>query len=50
MAKIAESSLGSRMVENCMLQRMKTWQFPRPVGRVNVDVLYPFELTRVSAR
>lgn len=49
-AKVAESSLGSRMVEGCMLARMKTWQFPRPVGRVNVDVLYPFELTRVSSR
>lgn len=49
-AKVAESSLGSRMVESCMLARMKTWQFPRPVGRVNVDVLYPFELTRVSSR
>ncbi|WP_374079744.1 TonB family protein [Bdellovibrio bacteriovorus] len=49
-AKVAESSLGSRLVENCMLARMKTWQFPRPVGQVNVDVLYPFELTRVSAR
>lgn len=49
-AKVAQSSLGSKMVENCMLARMKTWQFPRPVGNVNVDVLYPFELTRVSAR
>lgn len=49
-ANVAESSLGSRTVENCMIARMKTWQFPRPVGAVNVDVLYPFELTRVSAR
>ncbi len=49
-ANVAESSLGSNMVENCMLQRMKTWQFPRPVGKVNVDVLYPFELMRVSSR
>nr|BFD65491.1 hypothetical protein HAGR004_05130 [Bdellovibrio sp. HAGR004] len=49
-AKVAQSSLGSRMVENCMLQRMKSWQFPRPVGNVNVDVLYPFELMRVSSR
>lgn len=49
-AKVAESSLGSRLVENCMLGRMKTWQFPQPVGRVNVDVLYPFELMRVSQR
>ncbi len=49
-AKVAQSSLGSRMVENCMLERMRTWQFPHPVGKVNVDVLYPFELTRVSSR
>lgn len=49
-ANVAESSLGSNMVENCMLQKMKTWQFPRPVGKVNVDVLYPFELMRVSSR
>lgn len=49
-ANIAESSLGSNMVENCMLGKMKSWQFPRPVGRVNVDVLYPFELMRVSQR
>jgi TonB family protein len=49
-AKVAQSSLGSATVENCMLARMKTWQFPRPVGKVNVDVLYPFELMRVSSR
>lgn len=49
-ANVAESSLGSRSVESCMLARMKTWQFPRPVGKVNVDVLYPFELMRVSQR
>lgn len=49
-AKVAQSSLGSKFVETCMLDRMKTWQFPRPVGNVNVDVLYPFELMRVSSR
>lgn len=49
-AKVAQSSLGSSSVENCMIARMKTWQFPRPVGNVNVDVLYPFELMRVSSR
>lgn len=49
-AKVAQSSLGSSAVENCMIARMKTWQFPRPVGNVNVDVLYPFELMRVSSR
>jgi len=49
-AKVAQSSLGSKFVESCMLAKMKTWQFPRPVGNVNVDVLYPFELARVSSR
>ena len=50
MAKVAQTSLGSKYVENCMLAKMKTWQFPKPVGKVNVDVLYPFELARVSSR
>jgi outer membrane biosynthesis protein TonB len=50
MAKVAQSSLGSRLVEGCMLDKMRSWQFPRPVGKVNVDVLYPFELMRVSSR
>ncbi|WP_413584079.1 TonB family protein [Bdellovibrio sp. HCB274] len=49
-ARVAQSSLRSAMVENCMLSKMKNWQFPKPVGKVNVDVLYPFELMRVSAR
>lgn len=49
-AKVAQSSLGSRSVESCMLSKMRGWQFPRPVGNVNVDVLYPFELRRVSSR
>jgi Periplasmic protein TonB, links inner and outer membranes len=49
-ANVKKSSLGSKSVEGCMIARMKSWQFPRPVGRVNVDVLYPFELMRVSAR
>lgn len=49
-ARVAQSSLGSRTVEGCMIAKMKNWQFPRPVGNVNVDVLYPFELRRVSSR
>jgi len=49
-AKVAQSSLGSKFVETCMLAKMRTWQFPKPVGKVNVDVLYPFNLTRVSSR
>ncbi len=49
-ANVAQSSLQSQRVESCIVGRMKTWKFPRPVGNVSVDVLYPFELMRVSSR
>jgi outer membrane biosynthesis protein TonB len=49
-ASVAQSSLRSKLVEGCMLAKMKTWQFPQPTGNVNVDVLYPFDLRRVSSR
>lgn len=47
--KVAQSSLGSRTVETCMASKMRSWQFPQPVGKVDVDVFYPFDLRRVSA-
>jgi len=47
--KVAESSLASRTVETCMASKMRSWQFPQPVGKVQVDVFYPFDLRRVSA-
>lgn len=43
-------SMGSSFVENCMIAKMRSWQFPRPVGGVNVDVQYPFNLSRISSR
>jgi len=49
-ASVAQTSLKSKLVENCMVAKMRNWQFPRPVGNVNVDVLYPFELSRVTSR
>lgn len=45
---IAGSSLRSPQVENCMMNKVKGWKFPRPVGGVNVEVNYPFALQRVS--
>lgn len=45
---ISSSSLKSSQVESCMLSKIKTWKFPRPVGGVNVEVNYPFALQRVS--
>lgn len=50
-SRVEHSSLGSKAVEGCMISRLNTWQFPRPVGGVKVDVTeYPFNLTRMAAR
>ncbi len=45
---VGSSSLRSAQVESCMLNKIKTWKFPHPVGGVSVDVNYPFALQRVS--
>ena len=40
-ARIAGSSLHNRMVEGCMVNRVRRWQFPLPDGG-EVVVRYPF--------
>lgn len=47
-ASIAHSSLRSNQVEGCIVNRLRGWKFPKPVGGVNVKVTYPFVLRRVS--
>ncbi len=49
-AQVAHTSLRSSEVESCMVAKMRTWQFPHPVGNVSVDVLYPFNLQRLTSR
>jgi hypothetical protein len=48
--RVDHTSLRSQLVESCILAKMKNWQFPHPVGGVQVAVQYPFELRRVSGR
>lgn len=48
--QIAHSSVGDANVESCITSKIRNWKFPRPIGGVNVDVNYPFELRRVSQR
>ena len=48
MARVMNSSLGHDLVENCIRDRLKTWNFPKPEGGVTVKVTYPFILRRVS--
>lgn len=47
-ANTASTSLNSPTVESCIVSKLKTWVFPKPVGGVNVKVTYPFVLRRVS--
>jgi hypothetical protein len=49
-ARIENSSLKSASVEACIVSHLSGWQFPKPVGGVNVKVSYPFVLKRVSHR
>ncbi len=47
-ANVGHSSLASREVESCIIQKLRAWQFPRPKGNVAVKVSYPFLLKRLS--
>jgi hypothetical protein len=47
--KVADP-MGSAFVESCMIAKIRQWQFPHPVGGVNVDFTYPFNLGRVGSR
>lgn len=49
-AQVYTSSLHSTPVESCIVNKLKTWKFPKPHGGVNVAVTYPFVLRRVSQR
>jgi hypothetical protein len=47
-ANVANSSLNSKIVEDCILLRLKSWKFPLPQGGVDVKVSYPFVLRRTG--
>lgn len=47
-ARVSKTSLGDKLVEDCISTRMISWLFPRPVGGVNVKVNYPFFLRPVG--
>lgn len=46
-ANVADTSLRHAQVESCILDKLKSWKFPKPHGRVDVRVSYPFVLKRV---
>lgn len=47
-ANVANSSLGSKVVEDCIVLRLKSWKFPLPQNGVDVKVSYPFVLRRAG--
>ncbi|MBC7371742.1 MAG: AgmX/PglI C-terminal domain-containing protein [Bdellovibrionaceae bacterium] len=47
-AGIDSSSMNSKIIEDCIMMRLKTWQFPLPQGGVDVKVSYPFVLRRAG--
>jgi TonB family protein len=40
--KVSNSSLPDAALGECIMRRLRTWQFPNPKGGVKVDVSYPF--------
>jgi len=47
-ANVENSSLNSKMIEDCIVLRLKSWKFPLPQGGVDVKVSYPFVLRRTG--
>ncbi len=43
---IKKSTLASRLVQDCIKLRVKTWKFPLPEGGVDVKVAIPFNLRK----
>ncbi len=47
-ASVENTTLNSKMVEDCITMRVKSWKFPIPQGKVDVKVTYPFVLRRTG--
>lgn len=45
-AGIESTTVNSRIIEDCILARLKSWKFPLPEGGVDVSVSFPFMLNR----
>lgn len=45
-ADVGNTTLHSKLVEDCILLRLKSWKFPLPEGGLDVKVSYPFMLKR----
>lgn len=48
LAKVQNTTLNNKNVEECILRRLQTWKFPVPEGSQEVPVSYPFLLKRTG--
>lgn len=47
-SRIKESTLGDALAESCIINVVKSSQFPEPGGQASVKVVYPFKFNRVK--
>ena len=45
-AAVDNTTVNSKVVEDCIVLRLRSWKFPLPTGGVDVKVSYPFVLRR----
>jgi TonB family protein len=48
-SRIEENSFKDKTLGNCLMERMKAWQFPKPRGGEIVSAAYPFEFKTAPA-
>ena len=44
---VKNSSITDKSLDGCVLTRLAKWKFPKPRGKIDVDVLYPFIFRRL---
>lgn len=47
-SRVSQTTIKNATVEECIMQRLRSWKFPLPDGGVNVKVSYPFNLRRAG--
>lgn len=47
-AGVRSSTLGSQVVDECILSRLRSWRFALPEGGADVKVVYPFSFKRAG--
>jgi TonB family protein len=47
-AAVSKTTLNNKATENCIIEKSKTWSFPKPTGSKPVHVDYPFDFRKVK--